>query len=104
MNHFLLAGEGGERDLRYGAYATRYLIGELLKHGAKRERLEVSLFGGGRVISGQRDIGGANIDFIRAFVEHERLPVKEENLGGPYSRRVRYNPRTGVASMVILGA
>lgn len=104
MNHFLLGGDGSERELRYGEYATRFLINALLEHGARRERLEVSLFGGGRVLSGHLDIGAGNIDFIRGFVARERLPVMEESLGGPYSRRVRYNPRTGVARMVMLGA
>jgi chemotaxis protein CheD len=107
MNHFLLPGSDDfrhEGELRYGDVATRRLMSELIKYGARRERLEVSLFGGGRVIRAQLDIGVSNIDFIRSFVVREQLPVREHHLGGPFSRRVRYHPRTGVASVVTLGA
>jgi hypothetical protein len=52
MNHFLLpdgAGAGTDAGRRYGAYAMELLINELIKAGARRERLEAKLFGGGRM-------------------------------------------------------
>ena len=62
MNHFMLPIDSGKGDglwgdgptgvaTRYGSYAMEQLINELLKMGAKRERLEVKLFGGGKILA-----------------------------------------------------
>ena len=56
MNHFLLPGErettdGGPQSMRYGVQSMELLLNALYRMGARRERLEVKLFGGARSAS-----------------------------------------------------
>ncbi|MGH8441646.1 MAG: chemoreceptor glutamine deamidase CheD, partial [Nevskiaceae bacterium] len=53
MNHFMLPeGSVGPASApaRYGVYAMEVLLNALLKHGAKRSRLQAKVFGGGHVL------------------------------------------------------
>lgn len=101
MNHFMLPQEPGEdvrgAALRYGSYAIERLINELIKHGARREELEVKVFGGGRVIASQTDIGGSNIRFARQYFADEGIAIDVEDVGGPWARRLRYHALSGRA-------
>ncbi len=103
MNHFLLPEERGASDsdvgraTRYGSYAMESLINDLLKRGARRERLEIKVFGGGHILSCQADVGARNIRFIREFLQVENLRAAAEDLGDSFPRKVAYSPRTGVA-------
>ena len=64
MNHFLLPGGtlgGNDRAVqRHGVHAMELLVNDLLKHGARRDRLEAKLFGGARMIDGLTDVGRQN--------------------------------------------
>ena len=71
MNHFMLPGDGtpesraarpASEAARYGTHAMEKLINELLGRGARRERLETKVFGGGRVLPGLTDIGRRNAE------------------------------------------
>lgn len=99
MNHFMLPNEPGQdmkgAALRYGSYAVERLINELVKHGANRSTLEVKVFGGGRVIKSQTDIGASNIRFVREYFQEEGIEIKSEDVGGACARRVRYHCATG---------
>ena len=100
INHFMLANdtgrEGGE-SLRYGLFAIERLINEVLKHGGNRERLEVKVFGGARVIPGMGDIGRANVEFVRKYLAQEGMTSVAEDVGMNFARRLRYHPLTGQA-------
>lgn len=100
MNHFLLpdgAGAGTDAGRRYGAYAMEILINDLLKAGARRDRLEAKLFGGGRMFDSLRDVGVANADFAERFLRDEGIPVVGGSLRGDGGRRVHYWPNSGRA-------
>ena len=100
MNHFLLpdgAGAGTDAGRRYGAYAMELLINELVKAGARRERLEAKLFGGGRMFNSLRDVGMANADFAERFLRDEGIPVVGGSLRGPGGRRLHFWPVSGRA-------
>lgn len=100
MNHFLLpegAGAGTDAGRRYGAYAMELLINDLLKAGARRERLEAKLFGGGRMFDSLRDVGLANADFAERFLKDEGIRVVSGSLRGMGGRRLHYWPATGRA-------
>jgi chemotaxis protein CheD len=113
MNHFMLPLSGAPSDAedswkngdaaRYGNVAMEMLINELQKLGAKRERLEVKLVGGGHVLRGGAAIGERNIEFVREFVRVERLKVLAEDLGGSHPRRVYYTPVDGKVRVKALG-
>ncbi|MBS0332549.1 MAG: chemotaxis protein CheD [Proteobacteria bacterium] len=98
MNHFLLA-EGGRDDsaMRYGAYAMEVLINDLMKAGARRDRLQAKLFGGAKMFDALNDVGASNAAFARRFLADEGIPVVSESLGGRQARRVEFWPATGRA-------
>lgn len=102
MNHFLLPEDAGgcadgEATMRYGAYAMEILINDLMKLGARRERLQAKLFGGARLFDGLGDIGAANAAFAKHFLQTEGVEVVGASLGGLKARRVEFWPADGRA-------
>ena len=107
MNHFMLpegekcpdSGACLSTSARYGSYAMEQMINTILSHGGSRERLEIKLFGGGKVLQTMTDIGKRNIQFVREYLHLEALSVMAEDLGGLHPRKVLYFPRTGKVLM-----
>ncbi len=99
MNHFLLAqsqdGRAGSDQVRYGAYAMELLINDLLKRGARRDRLEAKLFGGAKLFDTLQDIGDSNASFAERFMRDEGIPVSGGSLRGRSARRVEFWPVSG---------
>ena len=106
MNHFLLPQDSPtsrntwldpavRQATRYGSYAMESLINDLLKVGASRERLEIKLFGGGRVLTSLTDVGARNIDFVHDFVRIEGFRIAAEDVGGMQPRKIIYFPAQG---------
>lgn len=104
MNHFMLPASvsmsdwDGTNELlatRYGNFAMEHLINEILKNGGKRERLEVKVFGGGRIIGEMTDVGRKNADFVLAYLGMENMKPEAEDLGDIYPRKVYYFPVSG---------
>jgi chemotaxis protein CheD len=60
MNHFLLPGTDDRSQScaaeSYGVHLMELLVNDLLRHGARRERLEAKLFGGSATMQGLCDI------------------------------------------------
>jgi len=99
MNHFMLPG-GDANDAssaRYGANAMELLINDLLKRGARRQRLQAKVFGGGNVLSGFHSdpIGTRNADFVVTYLAAEKIPVLARDLGDNQARKVGFFVRTG---------
>ncbi|ALG70733.1 chemotaxis protein [Azospirillum thiophilum] len=103
MNHFMLPDvpaselDGDGAAARYGSVAMELLIDALLAGGAERARLQVKLFGGGRVIESSYDIGGLNSRFALDYVRTEGLTLAGQDLGGGSARRIHYFPQDGRA-------
>lgn len=106
MNHFMLPDDesaGSDRvlsaSMRYGCYALEVLINDLLKAGARRERLEAKVFGGGAVLANMTtlNIGDRNAEFVLRYLKTEEIRVAAQDLRGPHARRVSYFPQTGLA-------
>jgi chemotaxis protein CheD len=105
MNHFMLPEDttqgksawldGAGLSTRYGSFAMESLINGLLKLGARRERLEVKLFGGGHVLKAAMDVGDRNIRFAHQWLATEGYRVVAEDVGDVLPRRVIYIPATG---------
>lgn len=102
MNHFMLPGAEdpgrlGPASMRYGAYAMEVLVNEMLKAGARRERLEAKVFGGGAVIDQMRrlNVGERNAEFVLEYLAAEQIPVLAQDLRGQHARRVNFLPRAG---------
>lgn len=104
MNHFMLP-EGGNCEhgisgctsasARYGGYAMEHMINTIMANGGRRERLEIKLFGGGKVLQSATNVGEKNIQFVREYLRMETLPVSGEDLGGLHPRKVLYFPLSG---------
>lgn len=106
MNHFMLPADNGTRtntggvhglsaDTAYGSYAMERLVNCILKYGGKRERLEIKVFGGGRIMGGMADVGAQNISFVRTYLRTDGLKMVAEDVGGDFPRRMAYFPATG---------
>lgn len=109
MNHFLLPGQDADhedglpRDVEwYGVHLMELLVNGLLRHGARRERLEAKLFGGARTIEGCADIGGRNAAFAERFLRYEGITLLGGSLCGERGRRIQYWPGSGRARQVFL--
>lgn len=103
MNHFMLPDEAdplvcdAAAAMRYGANAMKMLLDELLKAGARRERLEAKVFGGGAVLANMTllNIGERNADFVLRFLHRERIRIAAQDLRGKLARRINFFPLTG---------
>ncbi len=100
MNHFMLpdaAGSTGDDGGRFGAFAMEQLINEMLKRGARRDKLQAKVFGGGSVMKSlaRTEICKKNVAFVRAFLSQEGIPVLGSDVLGVWPRKVCQFPRTG---------
>lgn len=103
MNHFMLpegekcptSGACLSTSARYGSYAMEQMMNTILANGGRRDRLEIKLFGGSRVLKTLHDVGTRNIEFVRKYLEIELLAVTNEDLGGLHPRKVHYFPASG---------
>jgi chemotaxis protein CheD len=107
MNHFMLprsqheshgswaGSEGKDHSLRYGDFAMKRLLNEILKNGGRRENLEIKIFGGGRIIEDMSDVGSRNIAFIQKYIRDTGLRLLSDDIGGIYPRKVYYFPDEG---------
>jgi len=101
MNHFMLPDDGGRDTVgssaRYGTYAMEVLINHLFKMGARRNRLEAKVFGGGAVLASlsSSNVGVRNAEFVLDYLKMEKVPVVAKDLLDSYPRKVYYFPKTG---------
>lgn len=112
MNHFMLPVETGNStwkdtpvnmQTRYGNIAMERLINTILANGGSRHHLEIKLFGGGKVLQIETDIGGRNIEFVKEYIVTEGLNISAEDVGGTNPRKVLYFPKTGRVRVKKLG-
>lgn len=96
MNHFLLPGEPGKTSntvtdaARYGAYSMELLINKMMSLGARKECMDVKLFGGGDVTDSTTLMGSRNTEFVLHFMNKEGLHMSSSDLGGTLPRRVHF--------------
>lgn len=100
MNHFLLPGDVNRQveaneAARYGVHAMEQLINGLMRKGARKDRLEMKLFGGGNVLKNSARIGSKNAEFVREFAKKEGLVITSSDMEGEWPRRVHYFADSG---------
>ncbi len=103
MNHFMLPtpqdgnrnDAWGEEPMRYGSFAMEQLINEILKRGGMKRRLEIKLFGAGKIYEGNIDIGERNTEWVLNYLRTEGLDVAKSDLGDVYPRKVYYFTDSG---------
>jgi chemotaxis protein CheD len=97
MNHFMLP-DGGNAG-RYGVFAMELLINEMMKRGARRERLQAKIFGGGQVMRNYTcmNVGERNVEFVEQFLATERIAIVSRDVLDVYPRKVCLFPGSGRA-------
>lgn len=107
MNHFMLPDSREHKrssawentpvsaETRYGNVAMERLINAILAGGGRRQNLEIKLFGGGKVLSINTDIGGKNVDFVKHYLQTEGFEIEAEDTRGVWPRKIQYFPLTG---------
>lgn len=103
MNHFLLAYQHHSHgrsiieadEARYGLFAMELMINAMLKLGANKQKLQAKCFGGGNVLHVKTDlknktVGEVNVEFIKAYLAKENIPMVASNLGGNIGRTVYF--------------
>ena len=101
MNHFMLpepqqtAHDSWSESTRYGSFAMESLINEILKLGGIKSRLEVKLFGAGRIYDSQIDVGEKNAKWVTQYLKNEGLAVSNTDLGNVFPRKVYYFTESG---------
>ncbi|MBN4054165.1 chemoreceptor glutamine deamidase CheD [Nitrospira defluvii] len=102
MNHFMLPAprdssthDSWRESARYGSYAMEMLINEIMKRGGDRDRLEVKLFGGGKLYKSMSDVGLNNADWTFKYLEIEGLKLVMSDVGDVYPRKVYYFTDSG---------
>ncbi len=109
MNHFLLPiqktqgktwGDPASYTTRYGNWAMEYLVNEVIKHGATRNNMKAKVFGGGKIINAMTtDVGNGNVEFVLEYLKLENIPIIAQDTGGPWPRKVMFDPLTGRAQV-----
>jgi chemotaxis protein CheD len=101
MNHFMLPKpkevgiDSWGESTRYGSYAMEALINEILKRGGVKSRLEVKLFGAGRIYDGSMDVGARNAEWVLEYVRIEGLTTCKTDLGDVLPRKIYYFTESG---------
>ena len=101
MNHFMLpepkdtAHDSWGESTRYGSFAMESLINEILKRGGHRSRLEIKLFGAGKIYEGNIDVGANNAKWVLQYLKSEGLIVVKTDLGDVFPRKVYYHTDSG---------
>jgi len=101
MNHFMLpepkenAHDSWGESTRYGSFAMESLINEILKRGGIKSRLEIKLFGAGKIYDGHIDVGDKNAKWVIQYLKSEGLTVLKTDLGDVFPRKVYYFTESG---------
>jgi len=102
MNHFMLAQPTGDptddhwgTSARYGSYAMEVLLNELYKRGANKNRLEVKIFGGGKIYQGPNDVGARNLAWVLEYLGREGLQPIKGDVGNTCPRKVYFFTDSG---------
>ncbi|TKB91999.1 MAG: chemoreceptor glutamine deamidase CheD [Nitrospira sp.] len=101
MNHFMLpepkaaAHDSWGESTRYGSYAMEMLINEILKRGGLKSRLEIKLFGAGKMYEGKIDVGANNAKWVIGYLKSEGLATVKTDLGDVFPRKVYYFTDSG---------
>jgi chemotaxis protein CheD len=101
MNHFMLpeptetGHDSWGESTRYGSYAMESLINEILKRGGLKRRLEIKLFGAGKIYEGNIDVGANNAKWVIEYLKSEGLAAVKTDLGDVFPRKIYYFTNSG---------
>jgi two-component system chemotaxis response regulator CheB len=96
LNHFLLpeSPAGEVPSARYGEFALRAMMDEMLTKGANPRHLQAKVYGGGEVLGSLRigkTVGPRNVEIAEAFLKENGIPVRQRDTGGKKSRKITFS-------------
>jgi chemotaxis protein CheD len=100
MNHYMLPNWTGN-DLvspKYGNVAIEKLIEKMLSMGCKKNNLNAKVFGGGELLSPEKNsmrIGQRNIRVAEMMLAEQKIPIIASSTGGNLGRKILFNTGTG---------
>ena len=110
MNHYLCPtrkNSGSSTNLPAACFGDAS-IGLLLKlymlNGGRLEKCNIKLFGGGQVMSDRSNVGGENIKIAQDIINEHNLVIDKSDVGGSYSRKIIFSPKTGKVKVFKLSA
>ena len=115
MAHIMLpesrGGKEPEKPGKFADLAVPFLLDELLKKHAQKERLKAKFAGGAQMFANVASVGGA--DFLAvgvrnaaetlAFLNKLKIKVVASDTGGNKGRTVEFNTETWMLSVKVLG-
>ena len=108
LNHYLLPtpSAGEKPSPRYGSFAMKSLIDEVIAKGATKANLVARVYGGaavlGNVSIGQK-IGEKNIELALQVLAEAGIRVVDKNVGGNRGRKIHFNTQTGEVQHLVVG-
>ncbi len=107
MNHVVMPrlAEGEEPSTKYGNIATFILLDMMIQEGSKVENIQCSVFGGASKLGNHEftqenlKVGVLNIEVTLKVLEHLKLKVIAQNLGGERGRKIILNTEDGNVDM-----
>jgi chemotaxis protein CheD len=98
MNHFVLpSSPRGERNARYGDFATDELMDGLLRLGCRAADIQAKVFGGAAVLpfAGGESVGSNNVRVALERLHSHRIRVAVQRTGGTLGQQIRFFTKTG---------
>lgn len=94
---------------RYVDFSIRYLLRQFEQLGARRQELEIKLFGGADVLpfakrTGRPTIGALNCQIALDVLAEEGIVIAASDLGGTRGRRIQFHTDSGVVLVQRLDA
>jgi chemotaxis protein CheD len=104
INHVFLPGNSNDYPTlnkeKWGENTMKSLIEKVFELGGERRNLIAKVFGGAHLISNVADelrIGSKIVDYVRDFLEREKIPIVAWDFGGDMARKVYFHTDTGNA-------
>jgi len=105
MNHFLLTRHLENKNTssvlinpgRYGEYAMELMMNKMFEHGAMKQNLKAKAFGGANLYNFSQKrktselVGNANVQFLKEYLELERIPLVSYDLNGTKGRVIYFS-------------
>lgn len=109
MNHIVLPLAPDDQevlDTSYGDHAMYATMEDMLKMGARPERMVARVFGGANMFGSTGyigTIGKRNVKTAVDFIRGHGITIRGGNVGGSYSRKVDFSPSEGRVRLRLMG-
>ena len=109
MNHYIYPKSNPENnngipDSCYGDLSIGLLMDNYQNQGGKLDKIEIMLYGEGKILSGQSNVGEQNIEVAQKYLAENNMTVSASDVGGQFSRKITFYPKTGEVRMRKLSA